>query len=411
MSPAMYIRLWLMVFLHYYVWGAWYVTMGTYVEKTLKFTGDQRGMTYSCMAIGAMVSPFFAGIIADRFFATQRLLGSLHLMGAGLLFLLTQLHSFPPFMLVLMLYCITYAAGHGLTNTLTLHQSRNPAREFPIIMTMGSIGWIAAGLTISKLHVEETVGMFQLSAAAAMVMGLYSFTLPHTPPQGAGAPKSLKTMFGFDALELLKERSFAAFMVCSFLICIPLSFYFAGAHLFLSELQVSEPAGKMTIGQISDVVFLALLPLLLPVLRVKGILLLGMIAWAVRYGLFAAFDLYPSAAWLMYLGIAVHGMCYDFIFVMGRMYVDQQARPEIRGAAQGMHAFVTLGAGMFVGSALAGFISDKYLVKVTNAAGTVVAQHAWLPIWLIPAGLSLVLVVVFALLFHEPAAKGEAAQP
>ena len=413
MSPSMLVRLWVMVFLHYFVWSSWYNKMGAYLG-VLKFEGSQIGLAYGTIAIGAMVSPFFAGIVADRFFAAEKLLGILHLIGAALLFSIPHLTEFNSFYPVLILYAITYMAGHGLTNTLTLHQSKNPAREFPLVMFMGSVGWIAAAWAVSLLKMEKSASMFQLAGGAALVMGVYSFTLPNTPPKGSSEPVSLRTMLGLNALKLMKDKAFATFIICSFLICIPLSFYFTNFGTFLEELGVKYASAKMSIAQFSDVLFLLLMPTLLPKLKVKGILLVGMIAWAVRFGLFASAAAASGGAissqeWMLYLGIALHGMCYDFIFVMGRMYVDRFATPDIRGAAQGFHAFVTLGAGMFVGTWLAGSTAGKYAFKgLSPATGAVIDLHNWEMIWLIPAALSAVLVVVFALVFRdtseEPAA-------
>lgn len=399
MSPLMFVRLWAMVFLHYFVWSSWYVTMANHLT-TLQFKGYQIGLAYGTTAVGAMVSTFFAGIVADRFFSTQKLLGTLHLIGAVLLFTVAELKVFATFYPVLLLYTVTYMACHGLTNTLTLHHSKNPAREFPVVMFMASVGWIAAGLTVSLLKFENSPNMFRLAGAAALFMGVYSFTLPDTPPKGAGAKVSFRTMLGLDALKLMREKSFAMFILCSFLICIPLSFYFTWVAAFLGELKVENAAAKLTIGQISDVVFLLLLPVLLPRLKVKGILIMGMAAWAIRFGLFAGANA-SHAAWMIFLGIALHGICYDFIFVMGRMYVDRFATPDIRGAAQGLHAFVTLGAGMFVGSWLAGEVGGKFSSTSLSKAGETVVSHDWGPIWLIPAGLSAILVIVFALVFHD----------
>jgi nucleoside transporter len=392
MKPLLLVRFWLMVFLHYFVWGAWYVTMGTYVVTKLGFTGGQVGLVYGTTAVGALVSPFIVGIIADRFFATQRILGFLHLAGAGLLYWVSTLQEFGSFYPVLLAYTITYMAGHGLTNALTLHHSKNPAKEFPVVMVMASVGWIVAGLVVSLLKLEDNAGMFRLASGAALLMGLYSFSLPHTPPKGAGAPASLGTLLGFDALKLMRDRSFATFMVCSFLICVPLSFYFSWMNVFMNEMNIPNAAAKMTLGQVSDVVFLLLLPALLLRIGAKGILLLGIGAWAVRFGLFALFHQSPSALWMLFTGILLHGMCYDFIFVMGRMYVDKRAGEDIRGAAQGLHAIVTLGAGMFVGSWLSGIVAQHYTQGST---------HDWQAIWLIPAAMAAVLVVVFALFFKE----------
>lgn len=395
MNPLLLVRLWLMVFLHYFIWGAWYSAMSTYLSK-LGFEGSQIGLAYGTTAVGALVSPFIVGIVADRFFATQRILGVLHLVGAALLYWVSTLKDFGSFYPVLIAYTITYMAGHGLTNALTLHHSKNPAKEFPFVMWMASVGWIVAGLTVNWLKFADNAGMFQLASGAALVMGLYSLTLPHTPPKGANTPVSVGALLGFDAIKLFRDRSFATFMICSFLICIPLSFYFTWTNQFMTEMNVSDPTAKMTLGQVSDVVFLLMLPFLLPRLKAKGILIIGMAAWAIRFGLFALFHQQPTALWMLYTGILLHGMCYDFIFVMGRMYVDKRAGEDIRAAAQGLHAIVTLGAGMFVGSWLSGIVAQKYTHGTT---------HDWQPIWLIPAAMGAVLVVVFALLFKDSSAK------
>ena len=392
MSPLLLVRLWIMVFLHYFVWGTWYVTMGTYATTKLGFVGGQVGLAYGSTAVGALVSPLIVGIIADRFFPTQRILAFLHLVGAGLLYWVSTLTEFSGFYPVLLAYTITYMAGHGLTNGLTLHHSKNPAKEFPLVMVMASVGWIMAGLAVSWLKLEDNAGMFHLASGAALIMGFYSLTLPHTPPKGASKPASLGTLLGFDALKLMRDRSFAIFMICSFLICVPLSFYFSWMNVFMNEMNIPNAAAKMTLGQVSDVVFLLLLPAILLRIGAKGILMLGIGAWALRFVLFALFHQNPSALWMLFTGILLHGMCYDFIFVMGRMYVDKRAGEDIRGAAQGLHAVITLGAGMFVGSWLSGIVAQHYTQGTT---------HAWQPIWLIPAAMGAVLVVVFAFFFKE----------
>jgi nucleoside transporter len=401
MPPLLLGRFQLMVFLHYFVWSSWYSAMGNYLTKSLGFDGQQVGLAYGSTAVGALVSPLIVGVIADRYFATERLLAALHLIGAALLYWVSTLEHFGGFYPVLLAYTVTYMAGHGLTNALTLHHSKNPAKEFPIVMTMGSVGWIVAGVTVSYLKLEDNAGMFRLAAGAALVMGLYSLSLPHTPPKAVGKPASLGKLLGLEAIELLRDRSFAVFMACSFLICVPLSFYFTWMLTFMSDMGVTYPAAKMTLGQVSDVVFLLLLPVLLPRLGTKGILLLGIGAWTVRFGLFTAFAHHASMTWLMYAGILLHGMCYDFIFVMGRMYVDKHARHEIRAAAQGLHAVVTLGAGMFVGSWLSGAVAAHY---------THDKVHDWPSIWLIPAAMAGVLVFVFAVFFREDRTKTQPAE-
>jgi nucleoside transporter len=392
MTPTLYLRLAIMVFLHYFVWSCWYNTMAVYLGK-LEFTGTQIGLAYGTTAIGALVSPFLIGVIADRYVPAQRLLGVLHLLGAGLLWWISQQTTFSVFYPSLIVYTLTYMAGHGLINTITLTHAPNPAKWFPIVMAAASAGWIAAANVVNFAKLADNNGMFTLACGVAVAIALYSFTLPNTPPKGDAGPVSAGKLLGLDALKLFKDRSFAVFMVCSFLICIPLSFYFTWTGAFLSEMNVADYASKMTLGQVSEVGFLLLLPILLPILGAKRIMILGMAAWAVRFALFAYFHEQPTATWMVLGGILLHGMCYDFIFVMGRMYVDKAAGDSLRASAQGLHAVFTLGAGMFVGSWLSGVVAQNY----TNAQNV----HDWKAIWLVPALMSAVLIPVFLALFRE----------
>jgi nucleoside transporter len=396
MTPTLYLRLATMVFLHYFVWSCWYNTMAVYLGK-LNFTGTQIGLAYGTTAIGALVSPFLIGVIADRYVPAQRLLGLLHLLGAGLLWWISQQTTFGIFYPSLIVYTLTYMAGHGLINTISLSHTPNPAKWFPIIMAAAAAGWIAAANVINFAGFADNAQMFKLACGIAVAIGLYSFTLPNTPPKGDAGPVSAGKLLGLDALKLFKDRSFAIFMISSFLICIPLSFYFTWTGAFLSEMNVADYASKMTLGQVSEVAFLLLLPLLLPVLGVKRILILGMAAWAVRFALFAYFHEQPTATWMVLGGILLHGMCYDFIFVMGRMYVDKAAGESLRASAQGLIAVFTHGAGMFVGSILSGVVAQHY----TSAAGV----HDWKSIWLVPALMSAVLIPVFVALFREKTAE------
>ena len=392
MTPTLYLRLAVMVFLHYFVWSCWYNTMAVYLG-TLNFTGTQIGLAYGTTAIGALVSPFLIGVIADRYVPAQRLLGVLHLLGAGLLWWISQQTSFSIFYPSLIVYTLTYMAGHGLINTITLTHAPNPAKWFPIVMAAASAGWIAAANVINFAGLADNKGMFTLACGVAVAIALYSFTLPNTPPKGDAGPVSASKLLGLDALRLFKDRSFAIFMFCSFLICIPLSFYFTWTGAFLSDMNVANYASKMTLGQVSEVGFLLLLPALLPFLGAKRIMILGMAAWAVRFALFAYFHEQPTATWMVLGGILLHGMCYDFIFVMGRMYVDKAAGDSLRASAQGLHAVFTLGAGMFVGSWLSGVVAQNY----TNAQGV----HDWKSIWLVPAVMSAALIPIFLALFRE----------
>jgi nucleoside transporter len=392
MTPTLYLRLAIMVFLHYFVWSCWYNTMAVYLGK-LNFTGTQIGLAYGTTAIGALVSPFLIGVIADRYVPAQRLLGVLHLLGAGLLWWISQQTTFSVFYPSLIVYTLTYMAGHGLINTITLAHAPNPAKWFPIVMAAASAGWIAAANVVNFAKLADNNGMFTLACGVAVAIALYSFTLPNTPPKGDAGPVSAGKLLGLDALKLFKDRSFAIFMVCSFLICIPLSFYFTWTGAFLSEMNVADYTSKMTLGQLSEVGFLLLLPILLPILGAKRIMILGMAAWAARFALFAYFHEQPTATWMVLGGILLHGMCYDFIFVMGRMYVDKAAGDSLRASAQGLHAVFTLGAGMFVGSWLSGVVAQSY----TNAQNV----HDWKAIWLVPAIMSAALIPVFLALFRE----------
>jgi nucleoside transporter len=396
MTPTLYLRLATMVFLHFFVWSCWYNTMSVYLGK-LNFTGTQVGLAYGTTAIGALVSPFLIGVIADRYVPAQRLLGGLHLIGAALLWWISQQTTFDVFYPSLIAYTLTYMAGHGLINTITLTHAPNPSRWFPVVMAAAAIGWIAAALVVNSADLADNQGMFKLACGIAVAVGLYSFTLPNTPPKGEAGPVSASKLLGLDALKLFKDRSFAVFMFCSFLICVPLSFYFTWTGAFLSEMKVADFTAKMTLGQVSEICFVLLLPLLLPFLGVKRIMILGMAAWAVRFALFAFFHEQPTATWMILGGILLHGMCYDFIFVMGRMYVDQYAGEGLRASAQGLIAVFTHGAGMFVGSVLSGVVAQHY----TSPAGV----HDWKSIWLVPALMSVALIPIFLALFREKTAE------
>jgi nucleoside transporter len=394
-------RLSAMMFVQYVIYGSWLVTMGTYMGRTLGFDGTQIGMVYGTPALAAILSPFFVGMIADRFFATERVLAVLHLLGAALLFVATTQTSFGGFYLAMLAYTLCFMPTLALTNSLSFDHMRDPGSDFPRVRVLGTIGWIAVGILIGQLGVEATATPLRFGAIASVVMAAYALTLPHTPPHAAGRPLSARDVLGLDALALLRDRSFAVFVLGSFLLCIPLQFYYAFANLFLNEVGMPAPASKMTLGQMSEIGFMVLMPWFLVRLGVKRMLLVGMVAWTLRYVLFAFGDT-GAATWMLYAGILLHGVCYDFFFVTGQIYVDQQADVRIRAAAQGFIAFVTLGVGQFVGSWLSGVVVDSN----ARAGG-----HDWNAIWLVPAVGALVVFALFALLFKPVARPRNPAVP
>ena len=390
MTTATRLKLSVLMFLQYFVWGSWYVTMGTWLGQTLHFSGEQIGLAFGTTALAAMISPFFVGIVADRFFSTERILAALHIIGGGVMFWASLQTTFGTFYTILLIYTLCFMPTLALSNSISFHQMNDPGREFPAIRVLGTIGWIVAGLLIGTLGLEATATPLQLAAAGSVVLGVFCLALPHTPPQRQSAAK-LADILGLDALKLLGERSFAIFVLGSFLICIPLQFYYAFANLFLNELHVTNAAGKMTLGQMSEIFFMLVMPWFFRRLGVKYMLLVGMAAWTARYVLFA-YGNGGDLVWMLYAGILLHGICYDFFFVTGQIYVDRRAPADLRAAAQGFIAFVTLGVGMFIGSWVSGLVVDAF-------AGS--AGHDWRSIWLVPAAGAAVVLLLFAFFFRS----------
>jgi nucleoside transporter len=389
------VKLSVMMFLEYFVWGAWYVTLGTWLGSTLRFSGEQIGITYGTTALAAMISPFFVGMFADRFFATERLLAVLHGLGAVTLFYASIQTTFGPLYAVILLYTLCYMPTLALTNSLSFRQMQDPGREFPPVRVLGTIGWIVAGIVVGTLRVEATAMPVRLAAAASLLLAIFCLTLPHTPPQTTGRAR-MRDVLGLDALKLLGDRSFAVFVLGSFLVSIPLQFYYAFANPFLNELGVTNAAGKMTLGQMSEIVFMILMPWFFRRLGVKYMLLVGMFAWVARYLLFA-YGNNEALVWMLYAGILLHGVCYDFFFVTGQIYVDQKAPANLRAAAQGFITFVTYGVGMLIGSWLSGKVVDIYSVAIAGAA----TRHDWNRIWLVPAAGAAIVLVLFAVFFRS----------
>jgi nucleoside transporter len=393
MPTSVRLKLSVLMFLQYFVWGAWYVTMGPYLNETLKFDGGQIGLAYGATALAAMISPFFVGMVADRFFATEKILAALHLVGGVLLLYVSTLSDFGTFYPVLIVYTLCYMPTLALSNSLSFHQMTDPGKQFPGIRVLGTIGWIIAGYTIGYLGYGTSAAMFTTAAAASILLGVCSLALPHTPPAKLGHAVTMRDILGLDALALMKERSFAIFVIGSFLICIPLQFYYGLAGTFLSEIGVPNVPTKMTLGQVSEIFFMLVMPWFFVRLGVKWMLLVGMLAWTTRYLLFAWGDTGPLM-WMLYAGILLHGICYDFFFVTGQIYVDKRAPGDLRAAAQGFIAFVTLGFGMFIGSLVFGPVLDMY-----RTAGPI--AHDWAKIWLVPSIAAGVVLLLFALFFKD----------
>lgn len=404
MKTTVKFQLSLMMFLEFFIWGGWFVTLGTFLGDNLRATGGEIAMAFSTQSWGAIVAPFIIGLIADRYFNAERILAVLHLAGAVLMYqmyLSTDFAGFYPYVLG---YMIIYMPTLALVNSISFNQMKDPAKEFSLVRVFGTIGWIVAGLLISYVFLWDSPearaeGMlkntFLLVAIASAFLGLFSFTLPKTPPRVDKDEKvGISAILGLDALKLLKDRNFLIFFVSSILICIPLAFYYQNANPFLAEIGVDNPTGKMTIGQASEVLFMLLLPFFFKRFGFKKTIMAGMLAWTLRYALFA----YGNAgdlAFMLILGIALHGICYDFFFVSGQIYTDSKAGEKYKSAAQGLITLATYGFGMLIGFWVAGKIYDMNLLSEN--------MHNWKSIWTFPAIFALGVSVLFAIFFKNEA--------
>lgn len=401
MNSTTRFKLSFMMFLEFFIWGAWFVTLGTFLGNNLKATGAETGAVFSTQSWGAIIAPFIVGLIADRYFNAERILGVLHIIGAILMYQMynaTEVSVFYPYVLG---YMILFMPTLALVNSVSFNQMKDPEKEFSNIRIWGTIGWIAAGLLISYFfHWDSKEGTesgllkntFLMAGIVSLVLGIFSFTLPKTPPKVTGEKLTVSDVLGLDALKLLKDRNFLIFFISSILICIPLAFYYQNANPFLSDIGVDNPTGKMTIGQASEVIFLLFIPIFFKRFGFKMTILVGMLAWAVRYALFA----YGNAgelSFMLILGIALHGVCYDFFFVSGQIYTNSKAGERFKSSAQGLITLATYGVGMLIGFAVAGKISDAY----KSAEGVM----DWKMVWIIPAGIAAVVFVLFALVFND----------
>jgi len=401
MKSTTRIQLSVMMFLQFFIWGAWYVTMGTYLDKVLHASGVQVGAAYSAMAIATIFSPIFVGMIADKFFSAQKLLGVLHIIGGLLLFYLSKIDNPSFFYWIVLLYSLMYAPTLALANSVAFRQMNDPAKEFPSVRFLGTIGWIAVGWMIDrvfKLSTEQLATTFIVAAVASGVLGLLSFTLPDTPPKAKGTKTTFAKVLGADAFVLFKDRSFTVFLIASILICIPLSFYYSFTNLYLTEAGMKNVTSSMTLGQFSEALFILLIPFFFRRLGVKWMIAIGMIAWAIRFLLFGYGDAAENL-WMLFAGIILHGVCFDFFFVTGQIYTDSKADIKIQSSAQGLITMATYGVGMWIGTLLSGYVKDYYTVdKIVT----------WKSVWLVPAGISVAVLLFFLVLFNE---KRKSVQP
>lgn len=399
MKSSIRIQLSLLMFLQYFIWGAWYVTMGTYIFSNLKADAVQVGSAYANLSIAAIVSPFVIGLIADRFFAAEKVMGILHLSGAVVLYYISTVQNFNSFWWLILLYTLLYMPTISLANSISFTQMNDSRKEFPGVRVLGTAGWIVSGLLIGFMDIESSALTFRIAAGCSLLLGVFSFFLPNTPPSKEKA--KLSSILGLDALILFKVKSFTIFFVASILICIPLAFYYGFTNPFLNDIGMENAAGKMTLGQASEFLFMLMIPLLFTHLGVKKMLLLGMSAWVVRY-LFFAFGDINSGMWMLYGGIILHGICYDFFFVTGQIYIDSKAGESIKSAAQGLITFATYGVGLLIGSYVSGFITE---ISASTLDGVIVYQ--WIPVWLTAASIALGVIVLFSFFFKEkPAMAG-----
>ena len=396
------------MFLEFFIWGSWFVTLGTFLGSNLKASGAETGSVFSTQSWGAIIAPFIIGLIADRYFNAEKILGILHLIGAVLMYQMYVAPDITVFYPYVLTYMILFMPTLALVNSVSFNQMQDPEKEFSRIRVWGTIGWIVAGLLISFVfHWDSPEGIsagllkstFLMAGISSLILGLFSFILPTTPPKvNKGEKIKIKDILGLDALNLLKDKNFAVFFISSILICIPLAFYYQNAGVFLADIKVSNPTGKMAIGQISEALFLLAIPVFFAKYGFKKTILVGMLAWAIRYVLFA-YGNADNLSFMLIIGIALHGVCYDFFFVSGQIYTNSKAGEKFKSSAQGMITLATYGVGMLIGFKVAGLITDMYKMgDVTD----------WKMVWIIPAGIAAVVFLLFSLFFND---KNKVSEP
>lgn len=402
MKISIKLQLSLMMFLQFFIWGGWFVTLGTFLGNNLNASGGQIAMAFSTQSWGAIIAPVFIGLIADRYINAEKILGVLHLLGSGLLFLMSQTVNFSVFYPYVFGYMLLYMPTLALVNSVSFNQMKDTAAEFPFIRTFGTVGWIFSGIVISYVFgwdAQESIragalsNTFKMVALASLLLGIFSFSLPKTPPFGNDQKSfSLKNTLGWDALKLLSDRNFLLFFIASVLICIPLAFYYQQANPFLVELGMDNPTAKMSLGQVSEVLFMIILPVFFVRFGFKNTILVGMMAWVIRYMLFAYGDV-GEKTFMLIIGILLHGICYDFFFVLGQIYTDFKAGEKVKSAAQGLITLATYGLGMLIGFWIAGKISDAFILET--------GEHDWNMIWKFPALFALGVFLLFLLIFKN----------
>ena len=400
MNSKIKLQLSSMMFLEFFIWGGWFVTMGTFLSQSFNANGSQLATAYETQSIGAIIAPFIIGLIADRYFSAQKILGFLHLVGALLLYLAGSSNSFISFYPFILMYMILYMPTLALVNSVAFRQMKDPSKEFPPIRVFGTVGWIISGLIIGYLGWESQKlleNTFYVTASASLILGIFSFTLPNTPPTADKGDYSISKILGLDALSLLKDKKYLIFFISSILICIPLAFYYQHANQFLNEIGMPKAAAVMTLGQISEALFILLLPIFLKRYGIKTTLIVGMLAWVLRYLLFAYGDV-GQGTWMLIIGVILHGICYDFFFVSGQIYTDFKAGEQFKSSAQGLITLATYGLGMLIGFRIAGNITDLYATS---------SGHDWTQIWMLPSGFALFVLIFFIITFRDEKIKLE----